>query len=250
MDMNTNTAVEQITETIMIGIKKGTFKTGGKIPSQRKLSSLFGVSRTVVREAVKVLEGRNILVSRKGSGTYVNQYIDEKLGLYSDGEEKYTLEEILDFSRLIWNASISVIVKNATDEELETFSERIHKFYQGYSSKTTNQEKFIYESSFGTNICKLTHNNLIYKMVVELLKSTSDVDFKIIESNENFKTILEIDRKLVEALKNRDEPRAKLWAAERDIEISKVIDADQNVKSEMVNKKYIINIKAFLENGL
>ena len=64
MNTSTNTAVEQVVETIMIGIEKGSFKIGQKIPSQRKLSTLFGVSRTVVREAIKVLEGRNILISR------------------------------------------------------------------------------------------------------------------------------------------------------------------------------------------
>ena len=138
---------------------------------------------------------------------------------------------------------MSIIVKKATDEELKVLLERTYEFYENYSAKTTNQEKFIYESSFGTNICKLTHNELLYKIMVELLKSTSSIDFKIIESNEDYKTILEIDKKIVRSLNNRDEQRAKFWAKERDIEISKIIEADTDVKSSMANAQYAINIK-------
>ena len=44
---------------------------GEKLYSENTLSSMFGISRQTVRQAIKLLERENILESRRGSGTYV-----------------------------------------------------------------------------------------------------------------------------------------------------------------------------------
>lgn len=44
---------------------------GQALPPERKLASLFGTSRNTIRSAIRVLEGRGLLQTRKGSGTYL-----------------------------------------------------------------------------------------------------------------------------------------------------------------------------------
>src|SRR5258705_7534517 len=62
---------ERVVEKVLGLISSGTWKPGFRLPSERELSEAFGVSRTVVREAVKALEARGVLESATGSGVSV-----------------------------------------------------------------------------------------------------------------------------------------------------------------------------------
>lgn len=59
--------IEQITDALL----RGEIKPGERLPPERDLALQFSVSRTVVRDAVKMLAGRGILEVRHGSGIYV-----------------------------------------------------------------------------------------------------------------------------------------------------------------------------------
>ncbi len=62
---------EEIVNQIKQLISIGELKPGDRIPSERELSSMLGVSRPSVREAIMVLEAMGFLESRQGGGTYV-----------------------------------------------------------------------------------------------------------------------------------------------------------------------------------
>jgi GntR family transcriptional repressor for pyruvate dehydrogenase complex len=62
---------ERVVEKVLDLISSGAWKPGYRLPSESKLSEAFGVSRTVVREAVKALEARGVLESATGSGVSV-----------------------------------------------------------------------------------------------------------------------------------------------------------------------------------
>ncbi len=52
-------------------IEESHLKPGDRLPSERELSESLGVSRTTVRQGIKVLEAMGKLETRMGSGTYV-----------------------------------------------------------------------------------------------------------------------------------------------------------------------------------
>ncbi len=60
-----------IVEQILTGIESGAFPPGAALPAERILASRLGVSRSSVREAIRVLEHTGALDVRTGSGTYV-----------------------------------------------------------------------------------------------------------------------------------------------------------------------------------
>lgn len=233
--MDNNTAVERVVKTILSGIEKGTFSVGQKIPSQRELASLFGVSRMVIREAVKVLEGRDVLVSRRGSGIYVKQDHSETENFSLVKISDFEIREMWEMSKVIWESSISLIIANAEDEELQQLSIRVEEMNNNYSFNTSLQSKYIYETSFGMTVCELSHNKLLYRLMLELLKGTSDVDYLMVRRMENYKRLIEIDLHLVESLIMRDEQRSKFWARERNMVIDKVIEANTDFFSHNRN---------------
>lgn len=70
-----------IVEQILEGIETGAFPPGTALPAERVLADRLGVSRSSVREAIRVLERAGMLDVRIGSGTYVKASRSPRLAL-------------------------------------------------------------------------------------------------------------------------------------------------------------------------
>jgi len=90
-----------VTEKLIGEFKKliadGTFKPGAKLPPERELARRFGVNRSSLRQALKMLQIIGVLSQRVGDGTYLSK------------DEGEILNQPLEFLRLIGDI---------TDEEL------------------------------------------------------------------------------------------------------------------------------------
>jgi len=53
-------------------ISEGALTPGGRLPAERDLAEKFGVSRSSLRQALKVLEIMGVISQRVGDGTYLN----------------------------------------------------------------------------------------------------------------------------------------------------------------------------------
>lgn len=62
---------EQIVQQIEDSILKGSLNPGDQLPAERELAQRFGVSRTAVREAVKVLREKGLVEAYSGRGTFI-----------------------------------------------------------------------------------------------------------------------------------------------------------------------------------
>ncbi|RNB69584.1 FadR/GntR family transcriptional regulator [Brevibacillus panacihumi] len=62
---------EQVTQQIIDHIDSTPLEPGQKLPTERQLSELLQVSRSSVREGIKVLELLRFLDSKQGEGTFV-----------------------------------------------------------------------------------------------------------------------------------------------------------------------------------
>ncbi|CDZ27913.1 FadR/GntR family transcriptional regulator [Neorhizobium galegae] len=68
-----------IYEKIVGMIADGRFPVNERLPSEPNLAVMFGASRPVVREALERLRRDQLIVSRKGSGSYVRQRPDSSV---------------------------------------------------------------------------------------------------------------------------------------------------------------------------
>jgi DNA-binding FadR family transcriptional regulator len=76
---------DQVIERIRGLVADGTYRVGDRLPSEGELGALFGVGRSTVREAVRVLASRGLVDVRHGEGTFVASYtlresFEERLG--------------------------------------------------------------------------------------------------------------------------------------------------------------------------
>lgn len=64
---------QQIELKLTKAIRNGTYLPGTKLPTENEFCSMFNVSRTAVREAVKKMSAKGIVEVKRGSGVYVSE---------------------------------------------------------------------------------------------------------------------------------------------------------------------------------
>jgi GntR family transcriptional regulator len=68
------TLTEIAEQELRQAITRGTFRRGSQLPTEAELCQMLGVSRTVVREALRVLEEDGLVARRHGIGTFVRDH--------------------------------------------------------------------------------------------------------------------------------------------------------------------------------
>ena len=66
---NSNYALNRLRELM----RAGEFGTEGRLPTERALSEMLGISRRAVRRALEVLEAEGLIWRRQGSGTFIGE---------------------------------------------------------------------------------------------------------------------------------------------------------------------------------
>src|SRR5829696_5000356 len=93
-------------------IQSGELPPGARLPPEAQLAAQIGLSRSGVREAVKVLESARVLDVRRGNGTYVTSLAPglllEGLGVAVELLRDDTLLEVMEVLRLLEPAATAV----------------------------------------------------------------------------------------------------------------------------------------------
>jgi GntR family transcriptional repressor for pyruvate dehydrogenase complex len=71
---------ENVAHTLRTQIVAGDFAVGEKLPTETRMTEIFGVSRTVIREAVAVLQADGLVEARHGAGVFVLDHPTRKIG--------------------------------------------------------------------------------------------------------------------------------------------------------------------------
>ncbi len=72
---------ERIVDTLRRDLVGGAIPPGRKLPTELQLTAKFGVSRTVVREAIAALAADGLVESRQGSGVFAVRHLTSTLGV-------------------------------------------------------------------------------------------------------------------------------------------------------------------------
>ncbi len=98
-------AYQQVADQLRQLILDGSLSSGDRLPPEAELAANFGVSRSTVREALRVLASRDLIRTTRGTtgGTFVSQvqfeqvsdYLETSLGLMF-GSERVSVDEMLE----------------------------------------------------------------------------------------------------------------------------------------------------------
>lgn len=94
--LHTPPAYAAVVDRVRRALALGVLLPGDRLPSERTLAAELGVSRVTVREALRVLQGEGLLVTRRGSGGTVVSSTARDIGRVSETMET-DVAEVFEF---------------------------------------------------------------------------------------------------------------------------------------------------------
>jgi GntR family transcriptional regulator, transcriptional repressor for pyruvate dehydrogenase complex len=123
-------AYELVIEQIRRALALGRFGPGDKLPPERDLTEQLGVSRTVVREAIRVLEGEGLLEVTRGAngGSRVLPAAGEQQMTADEvRDQSAEIEQVMDFRLAVECAAAHAAAERRTDAEAAVIAELVER---------------------------------------------------------------------------------------------------------------------------
>lgn len=134
---------EQVVDQLLERIHSGAFAPSERLPTERELGELFGVSRGVIREAIKVLGTLGVVESRQGSGTYVSANlvpsVSRALVLSAKPEERSILE-LMEFRAPLERLSAALAAERRSEADIAAITR--HAQASKVAAKADNWHQF------------------------------------------------------------------------------------------------------------
>ena len=154
----------------MITIEK-RFAAGDQLPNELNLSEELNVSRTTLREAVRILAAYDILEIRRGRGTFVTEKAFQKLqDLEQLTDIKVNVKDLYEM-RLIFEPEAAYLAAlRGTDAELRRILEIGHQIEEKI---VLGKDRTKEEQAFHKAIAQATHNEFMNKLMPILYQAIS-----------------------------------------------------------------------------
>ena len=156
---------QRVAEQIQGFIRDGLLKPGDKLPPERELAATFHVSRSSLRDAIRVLEVIGLVEPRQGDGTVVRDLsVDSLVKPLSAmlSQKRELVIELLDFRRMIEPSLAARAATRASDKDVVHLEDILTR----QKEKVDRGELAIEEDSeFHYAIAQAARNSVVLKVL-------------------------------------------------------------------------------------
>lgn len=184
--------------------EENRFSPEDKLPNENDLAQELGVSRSTLREAVKILTTNAVLEIRRGKGTFVTSNIvinSEDLSDIASG-----LDDLFEMRLMFEPDCAYLAAQRATDEEIETicyYGEQVEKKILSGEDRTVEEQKF-HES-----IANATHNSFVKQFMPIIFNAIKKGVVVLMKNHDVSQDNLNDDRLIMEFIKKRNPEGAR-----------------------------------------
>lgn len=200
---------ETVSERILHAIREAKLAPGTRIPSERDLGDQFGVSRTVIREAIRHLAAKGVLEVVSGSGVLVadigHEGVVESIDLYLRQRGVIEPELIHEVRESLELKTVALAAERATDAQLQEIDEICEAMGVLLDDPEASSDA---DLAFHRAIAAATGNNLFLVLVDSLNDVMLQIRRATLVDPERGKVALAAHRRIVEALRTRDQATA------------------------------------------
>lgn len=139
-------------------------REGDRLPPEREFAAQLGVSRTTLREALRVLELRGLLERKQGRGTVIRAVSDSQhalaiaSGLDVDAQD---LLNVMEVRACVEPPVAALAAERATPPDVE----RLRQLVVEMSGDLTPQKFAELDRLFHRTIAQITHNPLLLRLL-------------------------------------------------------------------------------------
>ncbi|QZN95216.1 FCD domain-containing protein [Symbiopectobacterium purcellii] len=154
---------QDIGNKIRTDILAGKYQVGDRLPPERDIAESFSVSRSVVREALIMLELEKLIEVRKGSGVYVIQIPTEDQNRNTDSG--YGPFELMQARQLLESEVAAFAAMQATKTDILKMKQAIDQERQALDNGSVDESA---DELFHCLLAQSTQNSVLANMVYEV----------------------------------------------------------------------------------
>lgn len=166
--------------------KEHKYEYGEKLPNENELSEELGVSRTTLREAIRILVSEGVLVVQRGKGTYVarqmEQFAKEGISMQEFSDTRVTLRDLYETRMIFEPEAAALACKRADDKEIAHILELGEVCQNHLMRNPMGKERIESEVAFHCAIIEASHNvflNHFMPMLTQTIEKTFALDFNL-----------------------------------------------------------------------
>lgn len=165
-----------VAERIERLIVDGVLKVGQPLPSERRLCEKLGISRSALREGLKVLRGRGIIETAQGRDSRVSKLSGERDAsplMHLFNSQPRTLYDLLEVRSLLEGESARLAALRGTDADFVLLTRRYEEMLAAHAPENPvdPREHARRDHAFHLAICEASHNPVL----VHTLQSLTDL---------------------------------------------------------------------------
>ncbi len=210
-----NSLADEVAQRLQEQISLGTYKTGEKLPTEPALMETFGVGRSTIREAVRILANSGILRVQQGLGTFV----EEQAGIAEPLPQRLKRAQFEDLDEVRQLMELKIAQKaalNRTEEDIERMKAALKKRKE-YGAANDVAACIDADIEFHLAIAQASNNSILmdlYKTVAMHLKAKFLERFK---TTDTFINTQQLHKNLLNNIVAQDDQKA--WQC-----VQKIID--------------------------
>lgn len=213
----------EIVRQVKALIAEGRLKSGDQLPPERDLAEKFMVSRTSVREALRVLESLGLIEIRPGEGTFVKEVsvesLIEPLALVIL-TQKAAAAELFEARRLLEPAIAGLAARRATREEVLEMERILDEQAKEVAAGRTGLAQ---DAAFHAAIAQATHNRAITRLVTALMDLLTQSREESLHTLGRPERSHQDHRRILEAIQATEEERARQAMLEHLIAVERLL---------------------------
>ena len=196
----------QVARELEANILNRRFVPDQPIPSEARLCKSFGVSRTVVREAIQQLKSQGIIHSIPGSGNYISRNdtsnIKRSMSLLASLNQDTPLYlEILQLRELLELDCIKKVCTMPNRELLVSLESHLKTMRENFDQPEVFGQA---DHAFHLSLIKFSGNQLFFTLLESLYDSFLEISLKVYNSLENLEHICQEHQTITDAIKSQD----------------------------------------------
>ncbi|MEO6655076.1 MAG: FadR/GntR family transcriptional regulator [Pyrinomonadaceae bacterium] len=200
------TTAEEVVVRLRDMIHNGELSSGDRLPPERDLAKLLGVSRPTLRAGIRSLSTVGILQSRQGAGTFVAER-DESPTL--DGNQLRMLSALHGFTsdemfeaRLALEKSIAgMAAERATSEQMTLMAEEVTGMY---ASLGDPEQYLVHDMQFHQTIAAASNNRILTSLMNMVATILFDARSKTVKRARDLKESAEQHHNIYRAMREHD----------------------------------------------
>lgn len=204
-------------------IREGRLHPGDKLPPERELADVFEVSRTSVRDAIRVLEMMGMVEPRQGEGTVVRDLSPDSLATPISSllvRSSQYLAELLDVRKMLEPPLAARAAKHASDEDII----RLGAILNHQTEKVLGGGLAIEEDTeFHYTIATAARNSVVMRVVDVLMDLLRDSRERSLQVKGRLQKSLAGHRRIYDAIRARNPHAAEEAMRQHLQEIEEVI---------------------------